>query len=72
MLSSVLVRLWHAPSFILAPGPRPVPTLFPTGPVKVSQLADCFLYLKPIPPTAYSKYKRLKLGGGQVYDLSSD
>jgi hypothetical protein len=35
-------------------GPRPIPTLFPTGPVKVSALADWFLCLKPIPRAAYS------------------
>jgi hypothetical protein len=46
---SLLARLWHTPSFLLAPGPRPIPTLFPTGPVKGSALADWFLYLKPIP-----------------------
>jgi hypothetical protein len=26
---SLLARLWHAPSFLLAPGPRPFPTLLP-------------------------------------------
>jgi hypothetical protein len=29
--------------------PRAIPTLFPTGPVKVCALAVWFLYLKPIP-----------------------
>jgi hypothetical protein len=34
----------------MAPGPLPIPTLFPIGPVKVSSaLADWFLHLKPIP-----------------------
>jgi hypothetical protein len=51
---SLAVRLppshvWHAPSFLLAPGPRPIPTLFPTGLPKVSALADWFLYLEPSP-----------------------
>jgi hypothetical protein len=46
---SYLARLWHAPSFLLAPVSRSIPTLFPTGPIMVSTLADCFLYLKPIP-----------------------
>jgi hypothetical protein len=45
----LLARLWHAPSFLLAPRPCPIPTLFPIGPVKVSALADWFLYLKSIP-----------------------
>jgi hypothetical protein len=31
-------------SFLLAPGPRSIPTLFPTGPPKISALADWFLY----------------------------
>jgi hypothetical protein len=35
----------------LAPRPRLIPTLSPTGPVKVSYLADWFLYLKLIPRT---------------------
>jgi hypothetical protein len=39
------------PGGALAPGPRPNPTLFPTGLVKVSVLADWFLYLKLIPCT---------------------
>jgi hypothetical protein len=34
---------------LLASVPRPIPTLFPIGPVKVSVLADWFLYLEPIP-----------------------
>jgi hypothetical protein len=29
-------------------GPHPIPTLFPTSPVKVSALADWFLFFKPI------------------------
>jgi hypothetical protein len=33
----------------LASVSRPIPTLFPTGLVMVSTLADRFLYLKPIP-----------------------
>jgi hypothetical protein len=37
------------PSFLLAPGPRLIPTLSDIGVVKVSVLADWFLYLKPIP-----------------------
>jgi hypothetical protein len=43
--SSLLARLWHALSFVLAPGPHPIPTVFLTGLVKVSALADWFLYL---------------------------
>jgi hypothetical protein len=50
----LMARLRHASSFLLAPGPHPIPTLFPIGPVKVSALADWFLYLKPIPRVAYS------------------
>jgi hypothetical protein len=42
-------HVWHAPSFLLAPGPCLTPTLFPPGPAKVSTLADWFLYLKPFP-----------------------
>jgi hypothetical protein len=51
---SLLARLWHAPSFLLAPGPRPIPTLFPTGPAKVSALADWFLYLKQFPRARFT------------------
>jgi hypothetical protein len=33
-------HVWYASSFLLAPGPRPIPTLFLTVPAKVSALAD--------------------------------
>jgi hypothetical protein len=36
-------------SLLLAPVSCPIPTPFPIGPVKVSALADWFLYLKSIP-----------------------
>jgi hypothetical protein len=44
-------HVWYRPppSFLLAPGPRPIPTPFPIGPAKVSALADWFLFLKPFP-----------------------
>jgi hypothetical protein len=42
-------HVWHAPSFLLAPVSRPIPTIFPTGPVMVSALADWFPLLEPFP-----------------------
>jgi hypothetical protein len=43
-LPPILARLWHAPTFLLAPSL--MPTLFPAGPIKVLPLLTCSYIVK--------------------------